>query len=421
MFGFSRRSASTMEDDVLFDAQTQSSGFGPDMKSVFDGLHLPIILCNPNTMQIEYINPASIKELEKIRHNLPDGVDLNNLVGVCIDVFHKNPSHQRGLLADPSNLPHTARIPLGDQWMDLSVDPIFDANGRYVWAALNWRVVTHIVHTISGFEANVKTVIDQVVHSAQGVNTSARTMADELRGNASKTSTSAHEVQRATENVEMVAAATEELSSSINEISRQVAESSSRSQEAVSEAHRAQEIIVTLANASEQIGEVVSLIQDIAEKTNLLALNATIEAARAGEAGKGFAVVADEVKSLAGQTAKATENIAHQIGEIQGATDQVVQVIKTIGGSIDRLSEISTNIAAAVEEQDAATAEIARNVNQAVSNNQVASGNLGGAAEAIEESVVAAQGLLPISDDLKAEADQLAKQLASFLGQLKDL
>src|SRR6185437_16204677 len=152
-------------------------------------------------------------------------------------------------------------------------------------------------------------------------------------------------------NVQTVAASAEEMTSSISEIGRQVTQAATIAKQAVADAQRTNGTVNTLAEAAQKIGQVVQLIQDIASQTNLLALNATIEAARAGEAGKGFAVVASEVKSLANQTAKATEEIAGQIAAIQGATGSVVTAIRGIGGTIGEMSEIATAIASAIEEQ----------------------------------------------------------------------
>jgi methyl-accepting chemotaxis protein len=190
--------------------------------------------------------------------------------------------------------------------------------------------------------------------------------------------------QQTTQNVETVAAASEELSSSIQEINNQVSESTKIVASAVAEADQANAKVIGLAEAAKKIGVVAELISDIAGQTNLLALNATIEAARAGDAGKGFAVVASEVKSLAVQTSKATEEIGLQIRAIQDATDGTVEAIGAIGGVIHRVSEISTAIATAVEEQGAATKEISRSVQQAAQGTNEVSSNMSGVSGAVQ-------------------------------------
>ena len=162
-----------------------------------------------------------------------------------------------------------------------------------------------------------------------------------------------------------IASATDELAASVMEIDRQVAQSNAIAEKAVSEAERTNTAVQELSEAAKRIGDVVSLITDIAEQTNLLALNATIEAARAGEAGRGFAVVAGEVKALAGQTGKATEDIAKQIADMQQATSRSIEAIEAIEATIRDIGAISGAIAAAVTEQGAATQEIARSVDVA--------------------------------------------------------
>jgi uncharacterized protein YoxC len=180
----------------------------------------------------------------------------------------------------------------------------------------------------------------------------------------------------ASANVQSVASATEELTSSVTEISRQVQESARIAGDAVEQARHTNQRVGELSQAASRIGDVIELINSIAGQTNLLALNATIEAARAGDAGRGFAVVASEVKALAQQTAKATEEIHQQISAVQTATKESVGAIRQISDTIERLSEISSVIAAAIEEQGAATQEIARNVQQAAHGTQQVSTNI---------------------------------------------
>ena len=170
-----------------------------------------------------------------------------------------------------------------------------------------------------------------------------------------------------------------------------------------------------LSAAAQKIGDVISLISDIASQTNLLALNATIEAARAGEAGRGFAVVASEVKSLASQTAKATEDISAQVIAMQSATIEAVQAIHNSGTTIGSINEIAIVIAAAVEEQRAATQEIARNVQQAAQGTDIVSSNIGGVTDAATETGKAADRVLTSAEELTAQAASLRTKVDSFL------
>lgn len=225
--------------------------------------------------------------------------------------------------------------------------------------------------------------------------------------------------EQASSNVHTVATAAEKLASSIVEIMRQVGESTRITTQAVQETQRTNSQIQSLAEAAQKIGEVVALINDIASQTNLLALNATIEAARAGEAGKGFAVVASEVKSLATQTAKATEEISAKVGEMQSATGQSVAVVKGIGETIARLNEIATTIASAVEEQGAATKEIARNVQQASSSTHEVSSNIAGVTKAAGDTGAASSQVLSASSELADQAATLRARLDGFLAQIR--
>jgi methyl-accepting chemotaxis protein len=225
--------------------------------------------------------------------------------------------------------------------------------------------------------------------------------------------------EQAAANVQTVAAATEQLSGSITEISRQVGESTRIAAQAVEQVAKSEVTVTELASAANRIGEVVGLINTIAAQTNLLALNATIEAARAGEAGKGFAVVASEVKSLATQTARATEGITAQVTAIQGSTQEAVDTIKGIGQIIDKMSEIATTVASAVEEQGAATAEIARNIQQAASGTQNVSNNIVGVSNAANQTGETASDVLESSDGLAAESEALSNEVGRFLARIK--
>ena len=280
-------------------------------------------------------------------------------------------------------------------WIEASYNPIMDLNGR------PWKVVKFAtdlskrkeanLQLAKDFETGVKSLVQEVSGSAKGMEATAQSLAASAEQTNQQSST--------------VSAATEELSASVNEISRQISESTRVVGIAVNEAKKSEAMVSALVTAAQKIGEVTQIINDIASQTNLLALNATIEAARAGEAGKGFAVVASEVKSLANQTAKATEEIAQQIKGIQDSSQTTAQAIREIGQIITQVSEISTSISGAVEEQSAATKEVSVNIN--------------GVTQAAQDTGQSSSTVLNVAQSMSRQATSLEERVDQFLQNVR--
>lgn len=269
------------------------------------------------------------------------------------------------------------------------------------------------------FETTVRSALDSLQGAANSMQTTAQSMSATADQSSALVSAVASAAEETSVNVQTVSAGTEQLSSSIAEIGRQVVSSSEIARKAVDEAGATDATMQGLADNAARISVVVDLIQTIASQTNLLALNATIEAARAGEAGRGFAVVASEVKSLASQTAKATDEIRQQIGDMQNVTTSAVSAIRNISATIGEINDVTTAIAAAVEEQGAATREIARNIQHAAGGTSEVSSNIVGVSNASSEAGTAAGEVLTASDALRREADVLRAEIDAFLSNIR--
>jgi len=270
-----------------------------------------------------------------------------------------------------------------------------------------------------GFGEVMDGVCRSLANAASGMKQSAESLDLSAETTASRATAVADAAEAATSSVNTVAAASEELHASINEITRQMADAASSSSSATAQALDTTAKVRTLAESAKRIGDVVQLIRAIASQTNLLALNATIEAARAGEAGKGFAVVASEVKSLATQTAQATEEIESQIVAIQGDTSATVIAIEKIASVVNDISGVTGSVAAAVEEQSAATREIARNVQQTATGTQEVSSSIMLVSTAAADTRGSARSLLGAAAALAGQATDLRREVDSFLAEVK--
>jgi methyl-accepting chemotaxis protein len=442
--------------------------------SMLENLPINLMYCDREFI-IRYQNPASAQTLRTLQQYLPIRVD--QIVGQSVDIFHKHPMHQRRLLGDPSNLPHSANILVGPETLRLNVSAVRDGSGSHVGSMVTWEVISEKLQNERKLaeaqerERAAAQMLQQKVDSILAVVSAAATgdltrsievsgsdaigrMGEELQrffvdlrksitaiggnatslaaageeltavsqqmsANAEETATQAKVVTNlsgdVSKNLQTVAASTEEMTASIREIAKNASEAARVASQAVKAAQSTNATVAKLGESSADVGKVIKVITSIAQQTNLLALNATIEAARAGEAGKGFAVVANEVKELAKATAKATEDISQKIETIQTDTRGAVVAISEIGSIITQISDIQTTIASAVEEQTATTNEMNRNIVAAARGSAEISENVQGVAQAATETTTGAAD----TDRAASELARMASELQGLVGRFK--
>jgi chromosome segregation ATPase len=386
-----------------------------------------LILCNERYVQMYNLTPEGTRPGVALRDLLlhrikmgnfpsdPDQYIANLLSAMASGKTISSVLEHQGRFIALSNRP----MP-GGGWVatheDVTEQRKAELNHSSMLAAESRRA--KIEEAISGFRARVENVLKSVADSAGAMQTTAGGLLKASERTSQRAESAVRSSNEASSNVAIAATAATELSASIGEISEQLVRTTGVVRLSVQEAETANAQIAGLADAAQKIGDVVKLISSIAGQTNLLALNATIEAARAGEAGRGFAVVASEVKSLAVQTAKATEEIASQILAVQGSTTSAVEAIRSIGGRMKEISAYTSAVAASVEQQNAATGEISQNVGSAADGTHTVVDALADVAGAATATRSSAETVQSASRSVETAVANLRAEVEAFLGKV---
>jgi methyl-accepting chemotaxis protein len=386
------------------------------LTQMVDNMPVGVMTCDLDGFRIDYLNKFSLETLRRLEPHLP--VPADQMVGQCIDLFHRDAPHQRRLLADPRNLPYATRIQIGDDTLALRISAVLGKEAEYLGPMVTWSVITDQLRLAAAFEANVLQTVEMVSSAAAELHAAAESMSAMVVATGRESEAVAAASEEATSGVSTVAVALHHVAGAAQQIGRQVAQSRATAARTMQQVNRVSEAVAGLSAGTQKLARLVDLIGNFASESDLLALNASIEAARAGEAGKSFAADAARVRSIAHQTARAATDMATRITGIQTSAHNAVAAISGLATTTAELGDAATEIAAALAQHDAAMQEIDRNLREAAAGTQMVAASIIDVNAATGESGRAAGQVLAAAGQLSRQATTLRAEVSQFLSAL---